>query len=103
MASIMEKGWDIHRLLGDPSAVFSFFRRSIKGHSMIGLGHRQPNIVLVDMQPLKLFNKQVTYADSFFNAMMNMSIWQMANTCPLSDIHNQTKVRKRDELKVFKL
>ena len=70
---------------------------------MIGLSHRQPNIVLVELQPLKLFNKQVTRADSFFNAMMNMSIWRMVNTCLLSDVHNQTKVRKRDELKVFKL
>ena len=70
---------------------------------MIGLGHRQPNIVLVELQPLKLFNKQVSHTDSFFNAMMNMSIWRMANTLPLSDIHKQTKVRKRDELKVFKL
>ena len=45
---------------------------------MIGLGHRQPNIVLVELQPLKLFNKQVTHADSFFNAMMNMRFgeWQ---------------------------
>lgn len=93
MAFIMEKGWDIHRLLGDLSDIFSFFRRRIKGHSIIGLGHRQPNIVLVELQPLKLFNKQVTHADSFFNAMMNMSIWRMANTCP----------RKRDKLKVFKL
>ena len=70
---------------------------------MIGLGHRQPNIVLVELQPLKLFNKQVTHANRFFNAMMNASIWRMANTCPLSDVQNQTKVRKRDKLKVFKL
>ena len=70
---------------------------------MIGLDHRQPNIVLVELQPLKLFNKQVTQADTFFNAMINMSIWQMANTCALSDIHNQRKVRERDKLKVLKL